>query len=67
MVDFILIWYKKKSGGKTFLRAWHDFERQACVQNAFVFRFVMEKVILFILNATGILEHAGPKRVVIIN
>ena len=54
-------------GGETFIRAWHDFERQPCVQNAFVFYFVIEKVSLLILITTGLLEHAGPKRVIIIN
>ena len=42
-------------------------DSHACVQNAFVFRFVIEKVLLFILNATGIVEHGEPKRLVIIN
>ena len=42
-------------------------DSHACVQNAFVFRFEIEKVLLFILNATGLLEHAGPKGVVAIN
>ena len=55
----------KKSSGETL--AWHDFERQPSVQNRFVFRFLVEKVLLFILNTTGLLEHAGPKRDVVIN
>ena len=57
----------KKSSGETFIRARHDFERQPSVQNRFVFRFAVEKVLLFILNTTGLLEHAGPKRDVVIN
>ena len=42
-------------------------DSHVCVQNAFVFYFVIEKVSLLILITAGLLEHAGPKRVIIIN